>query len=93
MRVFLLVNSVSRTLAVVIFFNALLASAIAHEKHQMRCTQTGINAIHADIQAMKDGEAKRTAMKEMKLAEDMMAGKNMDGCVAHMHNAVEAIEK
>ena len=93
MRGFILVNSVSRTLAAVVFVNALLASAFAHEKHRMQCTQTGINAINADIQAMKDGEAKRTAMKEMRFAEDMMAGKNMEGCVAHMHNAVEAIEK
>lgn len=93
MRKLLFGNSVSRTLSVVIFFSALLASAFAHEKHRMQCTQTGISAIHADIQAMKDGEAKRIAMKEMKLAEDMKAGKNMEGCVAHMHNAVEAIEK
>jgi uncharacterized membrane protein (DUF106 family) len=93
MRGFLLVNSVSRTLAAVVFFNALLASAFAHDEHRMQCTQTGINAINADIQAMKDREAKKTAMKEMNLAEDMMAGKNMEGCVAHMHNAVEAIEK
>jgi hypothetical protein len=93
MHKFLLVSSVFGTLAIVIFARALLTSAIAHERHQMQCTQTGINAIHADIQAIKDGKAKRTAMKEMKLAEDMMAGKNMDGCVAHMHNAVEAIEK
>lgn len=40
----------------------------------MQCTPTGINAINADIQAMKDSEAKRKAMIEMKLAEDMMAG-------------------
>lgn len=93
MRRFLLVKSVFRTLAIVIFVSVLLASAIAHEKHQMQCTQTRINAIHADIQAMKDGEAKRTAMKEMKLAEDLMASKNMEGCVAHMHDAVDAIEK
>jgi hypothetical protein len=93
MRKLLFGNSMSRTLAVVIFFNAPLASAFAHEKHRMQCTQTGINAINADIQVMKDGEAKRIATKEMKLAEDMMAGKNVEGCVAHMHNAVEAIEK
>ena len=93
MRKVLYVNSLFGTLAIVVFAHALLASAIAHERHQVQCTQTRINAVHTDIQAMKDGEAKRTAMKEMKLAEDMMAGKNVDGCVAHMHNAVEAIEK
>lgn len=93
MRGYRLVSSVPRTLAVVLFANALLASATAHEKHRVQCTQTSINAIHADIQAMKDGEAKRTAMQEIKLAEDLMAGKNMEGCAAHMHSAMEAIEK
>jgi hypothetical protein len=90
---FLIVNSAFGTVAIVIFVSVLLTSAVAHEAHQMRCTQTRINAIRADIQAMKDGEAKRTATKEMEMAEDMMTGKDMEGCVAHMHNAVEAVEK
>ena len=47
--------------------------AVAHEEHHMECNETGMNAMHADIQAMNDGEAKTTAMKEMQLAEDMMA--------------------
>ena len=59
----------------------------------MECNRTRIDAIHADIQVMKDSEAKRTAAKEMKMAEALMAGKNIEGCVAHMHNAMEAIEK
>jgi hypothetical protein len=59
----------------------------------MECTQTSINALHADIQAMKDGEAKRTATKELEMAEDMMASEDMKGCVIHMHNATEAVEK
>ena len=59
----------------------------------MQCTQTRINAIRGDIQVMKDGEAKRTAAKEMEMAEARMAGKDMEGCVAHMHSAVEAIER
>jgi hypothetical protein len=51
-----------------------------------------MNAMHADIQAMDDGEA-TTAMKEMKMAEDMMAKKDMKACATHMHNAMEAMEK
>jgi hypothetical protein len=93
MRKFLFVSFVFGTLAIVIFARALLTSAIAHERHQMQCSQTRINAIHADIQAMKEGEAKRTATKEMEKAADKMAGKDMEGCAAHMHNAVEAIGK
>jgi hypothetical protein len=67
--------------------------AIAHEEHQAQCTETAINAMHADIQAMDDGEAKATAMQEMEMAEEMMAKKDMEGCVTHMHNAMEAMEE
>jgi hypothetical protein len=70
-----------------------IASAIAHEAHKMECTETSMNAMKTDIQSMDDGEAKTTAMKEMQMAEDMMAGKDMKGCEAHMHNAMEAMEK
>jgi hypothetical protein len=59
----------------------------------MECTETGMNAMHADIQSMEDGEAKTTAMKEMKMAEEMMAKKDMKACATHMHNAMEATEK
>jgi hypothetical protein len=59
----------------------------------MECTETGINAMKADIQSMDDGDAKTTATKEMQMAEDMMANKDMKGCEAHMHNAMEAMEK
>ena len=67
--------------------------AVAHEEHHMECNETGMNAMHADIQAMNEGEAKTTAMKEMKMAEDMMAKKDMKACATHMHNAMEATEK
>ena len=67
--------------------------AAAHEGHQMDCTETSINAVNTDIQAMDDGEAKTTASKEMGIAEDMMIKKDMKACGTHMHNAVDAIEK
>ncbi len=73
--------------------SAPLSLAIAHEGHQMECTETGINAMNTDIQSMGDGEAKTTASKEMEKAEDMMAKKDMEGCMTHMHNAMEAVEK
>jgi hypothetical protein len=69
------------------------AFAVAHEGHEMECNETGMNAMHADIQAMDDGEAKTTAMKEMKMAEDMMAKEDMKACANHMYNAMEATEK
>jgi hypothetical protein len=79
-------------------FGFVLASApasfsVAHEGHQMECNETGMNAMHADIQSMNEGEAKTTAMKEMKMAEEIMAKKDMKACMTHMHNAMEATEK
>ena len=70
-----------------------LGLATAHEGHQMQCNEMGMNALTADIQAMNDGEAKTTAMKEMQMAEDKMAKNDMEGCKAHMHNAMEATEQ
>jgi hypothetical protein len=66
---------------------------VAHEGAQMECNETGINAMNADIQSMNDGEAKTTAMKEMQMAEEMIAKKDMKACMAHMYNAMEATEK
>jgi hypothetical protein len=73
--------------------SAPLSFAVAHEEHHMECNETGMDAMHADIQAMNEGEAKTTAMKEMKMAEEMMAKKDMKACATHMHNAMEATEK
>ena len=67
--------------------------AVAHEDHKMECNETGMNAIQADIQSMNEGEAKTTATKEMKMAEETMAKKDMKACATHMHNAMEATEK
>ena len=70
-----------------------LSFAVAHEEHHVECNETGMNAMHADIQAMSDGESKTTAMKEMQMAENMMAKEDMKACATHMHNAMEATEK
>jgi hypothetical protein len=81
------------TLALAAAASASLTFAVAHEGHEMECNETSMNAMHADIQSMNDGEAKTTAMKEMQMAEAMMAKKDKQGCMAHMHNAMEATEK
>jgi len=73
--------------------SAAATSAAAHEGHEMECNDTNMKAMQADIQAMDDGEAKTTALKEMKMAEDMMAKNEMKDCMTHMHNAMEAMEK
>jgi hypothetical protein len=66
---------------------------VAHEEHHMECNETGMNAMNADFQSMNDGEAKTTAMKEMQMAEEMMAKKDMKACMAHVYNVMEATEK
>ena len=76
-----------------IALGAPLTFALAHEGHQMKCSDSSINAMTADIQAMPDGKAKTTAIKEMQAAQDMMRKKDMNACMTHMHNAMEAMEK
>ena len=89
---FVFANVVIGALSLAGFASAPLTFAVAHEEHQMECNDTSINAMNADIQAMNDGETKTTAMKEMKMAEEMMGNKDLKACVTHMHNAMEAIE-
>jgi hypothetical protein len=93
MRKTVFASVVFGTIGLAGFASVPLTSAVAHEAHQMECNETSINAMNADIQAMSDGEAKTTAMTEMKMAEDMIAKKDMEACVAHMHNAMGAMEK
>jgi hypothetical protein len=80
-------------LSLAAFADVPLTFAIAHEGHQMECTETSINAGNSDIQATDDGEAKTTASKEMEIAEEMMTKMDMKACVTHLHNAMKAIEK
>lgn len=65
----------------------------AHEGHQMECSDSSLNAMKADVQAMPDGKSKTTATKEMEAARATMQKKDMKACMAHMHNAMDAIEK
>ena len=80
-------------LALFVFASAPRHFAIAHEGHQTECKKISMQAIKADIQAMNDGEAKTTAMKEMKMAEEMMDKKDMNACKTHIHNAMDAMDK
>jgi hypothetical protein len=82
-----------RFLALFVFASVPRNLAIAHEGHQMECKKTSMQAIKADIQAMNDREAKTTAMKEIKIAEEMMDKKDMNACKTHMHNAMDAMDK
>jgi hypothetical protein len=81
------------TIVVVAPAGAPFGIAIAHEGHHVECTETTINATKADIQAMQGGASKMKATKELEIAEDMMGKKDTEGCVAHLHSAMEAIEE
>lgn len=79
--------------ALLLFASGVRNVAFGHEGHQMECTKTSTQAVKADIQVMNNGEAKTMAMKEIKMAEEMMDKKNMDACKTHMHNAMDATDK
>ena len=68
-------------------------AGFAHEGHQMECSDSSINAMKADVQAMPDSKSKTIAIKEMEAAQETMLKKDMKACMAHMHNAMDAIEK
>ena len=59
----------------------------------MMCTETGINAMTADIQAMRDGEAKTRAMKGNGRGSRHDGQENIEVCMSHMHNAMDAYEE
>ena len=91
-------SSVTRVIGIAAISVALasgapLTFAFAHEGHQMECNEGSINAMKADIQSMPDGKAKTTAIKETQAAQDMLRKKDTKGCMAHMHTAMETMEK
>ena len=80
-------------IALAIVASGPLTLAIAHEGHHMKCDKTGIQAMKVDIQAMNAGQAKTTALNEMKMAEDALAKRDTKACETHMQTAMEAMEK
>jgi hypothetical protein len=93
MRRFAFAKLIFGTVGLIVFASAVANFALAHEGHKLECNETSVNAMNADIQAMRDGDAKTAAMKEMQMAEKMMAAHDVGGCETHMDNAMEAIEK
>ena len=93
MRNLLLRDTSLRLLLFAGFVGLPLTLALGHEAHHAECSDTAINSLKADIQAMGEGEAKKTATKEMEAAQLMMAKKDMAACKSHIHSAMEATEK
>lgn len=54
----------------------------------MDCTESNMMKASADMDKMPAGEKKTMAMKEMTMAKDMMAKKDMAQCKSHMNKAM-----
>jgi hypothetical protein len=67
--------------------------AQAHEDHNVKCNETAINALEADIQSMSDGDAKDAATEDLTKAREMMDKNDLEGCEAQLHKAMEKAEE
>jgi hypothetical protein len=56
---------------------------------EMDCSDANMMKASADMDKMPAGEKKTMGMKEMTMAKDMMAKKDMAGCKTHMNKAME----
>jgi hypothetical protein len=59
----------------------------------MGCTQAELTTLDADAAKMTDATKKAAAMKEVTMAKDMMAKKDVKGCATHMDNAMKMMPK
>ena len=65
-----------------------IAPASAQTVGMMDCTDANMTKTSADLDKMPAGEKKNLAMKEMTMAKDMMAKKDMAQCQTHMNAAM-----
>ena len=72
----------------IVAVSALLSIAPASAQ-MMDCTDANMTKASADMDKMPAGEKKTMAMKEMTMAKDMMAKKDMAQCKTHMNKAME----
>lgn len=56
---------------------------------EMDCTDANMTKASSDMDKMPAGAAKTDAMKEMTMAKDMMAKKDMASCKTHLNKAME----
>lgn len=66
-----------------------LAPISAQAAEMMDCTDANMTKASADMDKMAAGEKKTMAMKDMSMAKEMMAKKDMAGCKTHMNKAME----
>lgn len=56
---------------------------------QIDCTDENITKANTEMDKMPGGEKKNTAMKELSMAKEMMAKKDVAGCKTHLNNALK----
>ena len=71
----------------IVAVSALLSIAPASAA-EMDCTDANMMKANADMDKMGAGEKKSMGMKEMTMAKEMMAKKDMAGCKTHMNKAM-----
>ena len=62
----------------------IVAPASAQTGMGMDCTKENMDKMNSDMSKMPAGEKKTMTMKEMSMAKEMMAKKDMAGCKASM---------
>lgn len=55
------------------------------------CSDAELAKMNVETSKMTDPDKKAAAMKEMTLASDMMAKKDMNACATHLGNAIRMI--
>lgn len=72
---------------------AFISPALADD--MMKCDDASMMKAETDINAMASAteEQKDTAMKEMAMAKEAMAAKDMEKCTEHMGMAMDAMKK
>jgi hypothetical protein len=68
---------------------AILFTIAPASAQMIDCTDSNMMKAGADMDKMPASEKKNMAMKEMTMAKDMMAKKDMAQCKSHMNKAIE----
>jgi hypothetical protein len=61
-----------------------LALAVTHAQAAVSCTEADWTKVHTAAGSISDATKKASAMKELDMAKDMMAKKDMAACATHM---------
>jgi hypothetical protein len=74
-----------KTLAIAAITLGFASSAFA-----MDCTQENLDKLDKQVTALTDKTVQESAMKEVQMAKDLMAKKDLPGCTTHIDSAMKA---